>query len=268
MSKSEKKAKVKRQKAKVRMDSRIYKKLASSYFFLLPFAFLLLFSGCRQDMQNQPRYIAYRESNFFRDGMSSRPLVEGTVPRGYLRDDSLLYTGKVSVANQQGASQNRQAAENAAPQTGTTQSNPTMAAATGAGAQPNGVGSEADSTVFPFPVTQQVLERGRERYQIFCAVCHGLTGDGDGMVVRRGFRKPTSYYDPPLRSAAVGHFFDVMTNGWGAMPSYAQQIPATDRWAIIESIRALQATRPQTATDTQGAASLPQQQPAQTGGQR
>ena len=90
-------------------------------------------------------------------------------------------------------------------------------------------------TLFPFPVTQQVLERGQERYQIFCAVCHGLTGDGDGMVVRRGFRKPSSYYDTRLRSAPVGHFFDVMTNGWGAMPSYAQQIPATDRWAIIDN---------------------------------
>jgi len=239
--------------------------------------FSLLFAGCRQDMQDQPRYEVYESSRFFRDGLSSRPLVEGTVPRGYLHDDSLLYTGKTrsaplatqnSGASGQGAGQSRQAAENSTPQHGTAQSNPTTTMASGVNAQQaGGTTGEADSTLFPFPVTEQVLERGQERYQIFCAVCHGMTGDGDGMIVRRGYRKPPSYYTPELRIAPVGHFFDVVTNGWGAMPNYAQQIPATDRWAIIAYIRALQATRPQSASPAQGA-TLPQQQPAQTGGQR
>ena|SRR5947209_1427062 len=240
-----------------------------------------LFAGCRQDMQNQPRYKPYRASGFFRDNLSSRPLVEGTIPRGYLRDDTLLYTGKATGtqvatqrsetnSQQQSVGQNRQTGENAAPQPGSAQSNPAMTpagASSTSGAQNAGASSEADSTVFPFPVTEQVLERGQGRYQIFCSVCHGMTGDGDGMVVRRGYRKPPSYYDPRLRGAPVGHFFDVMTNGWGAMPNYAQQIPATDRWAIIAYIRALQASRPQVGADAQTGAQ-PQQQPSQTGGQR
>jgi mono/diheme cytochrome c family protein len=84
------------------------------------------------------------------------------------------------------------------------------------------------------------VKRGRERYDIFCSVCHGLTGFGDGMIVRRGFRRAASFHDDRLRQAPVGHFFDAITNGWGAMPSYAPQIPAQDRWAIIAYIRALQ----------------------------
>jgi mono/diheme cytochrome c family protein len=75
--------------------------------------------------------------------------------------------------------------------------------------------------------------RGRERYNIFCSACHGLTGNGDGMIVRRGFRRAASFNDDRLRQAPVGHFFDAITNGWGAMPSYASQIPVQDRWAII-----------------------------------
>jgi mono/diheme cytochrome c family protein len=102
-----------------------------------------------------------------------------------------------------------------------------------------------DSTAFPFPVTQEVLTRGKERFEIFCSMCHGLTGEGDGMVVRRGYRRPPSYYTDDLRNARVGHFFDVITNGWGSMPNYAAQIPAQDRWAIIAYIRALQLSQPQ-----------------------
>src|SRR5262249_18520693 len=101
-----------------------------------------------------------------------------------------------------------------------------------------------DVDKFPFPITEQILNRGQDRFNIFCSVCHGMTGDADGIVVRRGFRTPPSYYEERLRDAPVGHFFDVMTNGWGAMPSYASQVPVQDRWAIIAYIRALQATRP------------------------
>ncbi len=97
-----------------------------------------------------------------------------------------------------------------------------------------------DVEVFPIAVTKEVVLRGKERYEIFCSACHGLTGNGDGMIVRRGFRRAASFNDDRLRQAPVGHFFDAITNGWGAMPSYAPQIPAQDRWAIIAYVRALQ----------------------------
>lgn len=97
-----------------------------------------------------------------------------------------------------------------------------------------------DSNVFPIPVTRELLERGQERFNIYCSVCHGLVGNGDGMIVRRGFRRPPSYHIDRLRQAPVGHFYDVITNGFGAMPDYATQIPPRDRWAIIAYIRTLQ----------------------------
>jgi mono/diheme cytochrome c family protein len=98
------------------------------------------------------------------------------------------------------------------------------------------------ATVFPFPVTAEVMQRGQERFNIFCSPCHARTGDGDGMVVRRGFRAPPSLHVDRLRQAPPGHFFDVITNGFGAMPDYKQQVPVRDRWAIVAYIRALQAT--------------------------
>jgi mono/diheme cytochrome c family protein len=98
----------------------------------------------------------------------------------------------------------------------------------------------AEATIFPFRVDEKVLTRGRERFDIFCAPCHGRTGAGDGMVVRRGYRRPASYHDDRLRNVPVGHFIDVMANGFGAMPDYADQVGARDRWAIAAYIRALQ----------------------------
>ncbi|HSB78094.1 MAG TPA: cytochrome c [Candidatus Methylomirabilis sp.] len=92
----------------------------------------------------------------------------------------------------------------------------------------------------PIPVTLELLERGQDRFNIFCAPCHDRTGSGQGMIVRRGYRQPASYHIDRLRQAPVGHFFDVMTNGFGAMPDYAAQIPPGDRWAIAAYIRALQ----------------------------
>jgi mono/diheme cytochrome c family protein len=100
--------------------------------------------------------------------------------------------------------------------------------------------SGQDSAELPFPASSELLLRGKQRYEIYCAVCHGFTGDGDGMVVQRGFLPPPSYHSDRLRQAPVGHFFDVITNGFGAMPSYADQIPVTDRWAIVAYVRALQ----------------------------
>lgn len=92
----------------------------------------------------------------------------------------------------------------------------------------------------PFPVTRDLLEEGRERYNIYCAPCHARTGDGNGMIVQRGYRRPPSYHIDRLRQAPLGHFFDVITNGFGAMPDYSSQIPVRDRWAITAYIRVLQ----------------------------
>lgn len=161
-------------------------------------------AACRQDMHDQPKYIPLRQSSFFGDERSSRPLVAGTVARGHLREDALLNTGKL-----------------------------------------NG----ADSAVFPFAIDQTVMARGQERFNIYCSPCHGQTGQGDGMVVRRGFRRPPTYHQDRLRDAPVGHIFDVITNGFGAMPDYAAQIPPADRWAIIAYVRALQLSNHATVAD-------------------
>jgi mono/diheme cytochrome c family protein len=161
-------------------------------------------AACRQDMHDQPKYIPLRESTFFNDARSARPFVQGTVARGELREDTLLYTGKM-----------------------------------------NG----ADATMFPFPVDEKVMARGQERFNIYCSPCHGRTGLGDGMVVRRGYRRPPSYLDDRLLGAPVGHFFDVISNGFGAMPDYAAQIKAEDRWAIVAYVRALQMSGHATLAD-------------------
>jgi mono/diheme cytochrome c family protein len=167
-------------------------------------ALLALTTGCRQQMGDQPRYKPLAASDFFTDGSSARPLVEGAVARGQLRTDQEFYTGKL--------------------------------------------GKELVKT-FPFPVTRAVLERGRQRFDIFCSPCHGRLGNGDGIVVQRGLRAPPSYHIDRLREAPPGHFFDVITNGFGAMASYASRVPVPDRWAIIAYIRALQLSQHATLTD-------------------
>jgi mono/diheme cytochrome c family protein len=165
---------------------------------------LALLSACRQDMHDQPKYIPMRESTFFTDSRSARPIVEGTVARGQLHDDELMYTGKT-----------------------------------------NG----QDATVFPRAVDAAMMARGQERFNIYCSPCHGRTGQGDGMVVLRGYRRPPSFHTDRLRDAPVGHFFDVITNGFGAMPDYAAQVRAEDRWAIIAYVRALQLSGHATLAD-------------------
>ena len=102
---------------------------------------------------------------------------------------------------------------------------------------------------FPMPVTAAVMARGRERYTVFCSPCHAATGNGLGMIVQRGFRQPPSYHEERLRNAPVGYFFDVMTNGFGAMQDYASQVPVADRWAIAAYIRALQLSQQATIDD-------------------
>ena len=106
----------------------------------------------------------------------------------------------------------------------------------------------------PFPVTKETVERGQERFNIFCAPCHGRLGNGDGMIVRRGFRRPPSYHIDRLRSVPNGYIFDVISKGFGAMSDYAAQIPPADRWAIVAYIRALQLSQNATVNDVPPAA--------------
>jgi hypothetical protein len=110
----------------------------------------------------------------------------------------------------------------------------------------------------PFPVTREVLDRGRERYNIFCAPCHSRVGDGNGFVPSRGFaRKPPSYHIPRLQKAPVGYFYDVITEGFGTMPDYSSQIPPRDRWNIVAYVRALQLSQNATMADVPAGQSVP-----------
>ena len=218
------------------------------------FAFGLLLvcvlgAGCRRDMQDQPTYEIYESSDFFKDGQASRPIPEGTVPRGYLREDAHLYTGRVpgGGASGGGAGNSQSVAASGNNSTSDQVANREDGGAAGDGvASPGAAATAFDADLvktFPFPITREILDRGQERFQAFCVMCHGLTGEGDGMVVRRGYKRPTSYHDDRLRQAPVGHFFDVITNGYGVMPNYAAQITPRDRWAIAAYLRALQLSR-------------------------
>lgn len=155
----------------------------------------LVLGGCRQDMQDQPKYLPLQPSKFFADGRASRPALPGTIARGHLYEQVAYNTGR-----------------------------------------DNG---ELVTTI-PIPVNAALLARGRERYDIYCSPCHDRVGGGDGMIVQRGYRQPSSFHVDRLRAAPAGHFFDVMTNGFGVMPKYRAQVPVADRWAIVSYIRALQ----------------------------
>jgi Cytochrome C oxidase, cbb3-type, subunit III len=110
----------------------------------------------------------------------------------------------------------------------------------------------------PFPVTREVLDRGRERYNIFCAPCHSRVGDGKGFVPSRGFaRTPPSFHIPRLQKAPAGYFYDVITEGFGTMPDYVSQIPARDRWNIVAYVRALQLSQNATMADVPAGQSVP-----------
>lgn len=163
-----------------------------------------LLSGCVQKMASQPHARPLEESAFFENGQSARPVMPGTVPSGYRRNNTR---------------------DNEEPR------------------------YDPQAQELPFPLTLDVLARGQERYNIYCAVCHAATGEGDGMIVRRGFSRPPSFQTDRLRAAPIGHFYDVMTKGFGAMPSYGAQVPSDDRWAIAAYIRALQLARNATLDD-------------------
>jgi mono/diheme cytochrome c family protein len=209
---------------------------------LLALSCLLLVVGCRQQMADQPHYKPLQADDFFDDGRASRPLEPDVVARGHLRDDLQLYSGKKPDA---------ELALVVAQDVARGASTPLARAAAAAAKNPK----DFYYDTFPFEVTRDVLERGRQRYDIFCAVCHDRTGSGNGTVVQRGFTKPPNFHTDDsrglayqgmkvsLREVPAGYIFDVITNGYGAMPDYVQQIPASDRWAIVGYVRALQLSR-------------------------
>jgi mono/diheme cytochrome c family protein len=170
---------------------------------LLPAAYCLLPAACyRQDMARQPKYRwPDQPSAFFADGSVDRPVEPGTVARGQLDEDDVRNTGLTG---------------------------------------PGRAGAPDYATEFPYPVDDAMLKRGRERFNIYCAVCHGRTGYGDGKVVQRGYLKPPSYHEPRLRQMPVGRIFQIITRGYGGMPDYGDQIPVGDRWAIVAYLRVLQ----------------------------
>jgi mono/diheme cytochrome c family protein len=155
-------------------------------------------AGCRQDMHQAARYDPLERSEFYADQRSARPLVEGTVARGFLRDDARFYTGK------------------------------------------DGTALVSD---IPEPVTKDLLLRGQDRFNVYCSPCHGRTGEGNGMIVQRGLKQPPSFHIERLRAQVDGYFYDVMTNGFGAMQDYSAQLPPQDRWAVVAYVRALQYSR-------------------------
>ena len=178
-----------------------------AFYWALLLLLVVSVSACRNGMRDGARLKPLEKTDFFPDGRSERPLVEGTVPRGFAAiDDQQEYfeTGKIK-------------------------------------------GQLGDT--LPFPLTQEVLKRGQERFEIFCTPCHDRLGTGQGMIVQRGLARPPSYHIDRLRQAPLGHFVDVMTNGFGAMYSYAYRVPPRDRWAIAAYIRVLQLSQGTTVAD-------------------
>lgn len=172
----------------------------------------LLTAGCQQEMAQQPSYRPLEPTDFFDDGRASRPLVEGTVPRGLPIAESAILTYRKSLA----------------------------------------LGTADYVDICPIPIDNKALERGRERFNIYCAVCHDALGTGNGKIVERGYLSPPNYHTDYsrgferrgikvlLRDVPVGYYFEVISRGYGGMPDYAGQIPPDDRWKIIAYVRALQ----------------------------
>lgn len=181
---------------------------------LLAVAAVSLLSGCRQDMQNQPKFIPLRSSEFFPDHRSARYPIDGTIPRlanadldrEQLDPNSYYLTGKHGAA----------------------------------------FGNELPPEI---KLDRNLMLRGQERFNIYCVPCHSRVGDGNGMIVQRGFKHPPTFHQPRLRNAPIGHFYDVISHGFGAMPDYAAQVHPADRWAIAVYIRALQLSQNATEAD-------------------
>ena len=200
----------------------------------------LLTTACQQDMARQPSYRPLEASDFFADGRASRPLVEGTIPwRGRKGSDPslLVYRRSPEYAD--------------AARAAVLIANPT-ASPLAALAFLLGPAAAEYVTVSPVPLDKKALERGRERFHIYCAICHDALGTGNGKIVERGYLRPPNYHldysrgferrgqKILLREVPIGYFYEVMTHGFGGMPDYASQISPEDRWKIAAYIRVLQ----------------------------
>jgi len=191
----------------------------------IPILILSLFAAlvCTDiNMRKQDKVQPYEAVALFEHNQGARPLPRGVIPRGHLVTDAHLYTGRIDGLE-----------------------NPTgWKAHDPAGQKPPGPRATYSRddyySTFPIEITPSILERGQERFNIYCAPCHGRTGNGDGMIVQRGFPAPPSYHEARLREDPPGRLFSVITNGYGNMYSYAARVTPEDRWAIVAYIRALQ----------------------------
>jgi mono/diheme cytochrome c family protein len=172
--------------------------------------------GCRQDMHNQPKFIPQRGTDFFADHRSARPQVVNTVARGQLQEDSYFYTGTVLGAN----------------------------------------GYREEKDLLPFPATMSVLEKGQERFNVYCTPCHSRVGNGLGAIVQRGYKPAGNLNDQARRAQPLSHYFYVMTHGYGAMPDYSAQLSPEERWAVAAYIRALQLSQNATRADVETGAKV------------
>jgi mono/diheme cytochrome c family protein len=172
---------------------------------------MLYLAGCRQQMADQPSFKPLEDSAFFKDGASSRTLIEGTVARGQMAGTPFAI-GKVG---------------------------------------------DKEMTEMPMPVTKELLERGRQRYDISCAVCHGKAGDGESMTTKQMIIAPRNLHIESMQKAPVGHFVNVIANGFGSMYAYGSRVAPADRWAIAAYIRALQLSQNASAADVAAAKALP-----------
>jgi mono/diheme cytochrome c family protein len=172
---------------------------------------MAVIGGCRQDMHNQPKFIPLRSSEFYSDRRSARYPLPGTIPQ---LDDKNVDHEQLDPGSYYLTGKHGNAYGNELP------------------AQLGDPTSAKDRA--------QLLARGQQRYNIYCTPCHSMVGDGDGMIVQRGYKRPPSFHVQRLRNAPLGWFYDVISNGFGGMPDYAAQVKPADRWAIAAYIRALQ----------------------------
>jgi hypothetical protein len=177
---------------------------------------LLFAAGCRQDMQNQPKMVPQRGTDFYADHRGARPQVLNTVARGQLDRDSYFYTGVIEGAN----------------------------------------GYKEEQNLMPFPVTMEVLKRGQERFNVYCTPCHSRVGNGMGEIVERGYKPAANLHDQVRTAQPLSHYFYVMTHGYGAMPDYRAQLEPEDRWAVAAYIRALQLSQAATPQDVPSGATV------------
>ena len=190
-----------------------FTRLLTSAFCLLTFAGGA--TACRQDMHDAPRYDPYEKSAIFPKSASAQPLIAGTVARTGATDPSGGHGPR--LADDELLSTGKESGQLA--------------------------------SVFPFAITRADLDRGEDRFNVYCSPCHGKTGEGNGMVVQRGYRQAANFHIDRLRLMPVGYFIDVMVNGFGVMPDYRMQLDAADRWRVAAYVRALQLSHTGTAAD-------------------